>query len=72
MFVTAHRSVDVVAWAIYNLQKSHENKWKIGKVTMERKTMGNVSMKMESWCKSVLKGQQALSRIGVWCANECR
>ena len=42
MFVKAHRSVGVVAWAIHYLQKSHENKWKIGKVTMERKTMGNV------------------------------
>ena len=42
MFVTAHRNVDVVEWAIPYLQKSHENKWKTGKVTMERKTMGSV------------------------------
>ena len=42
MFVTAVRSVDVVEWAIHYLQKAHENEWKIGKVTMKRKTMGNV------------------------------
>ena len=34
------------------------------------KTMG--SMSVQAWWKSVMKGQQALSRIGVWCANECR
>ena len=34
------------------------------------KTMG--SMSVQAWWKSVIKGQQALGRIGVWYANECR